>query len=298
MKSKYYKLVISIFTVAFFFGCQQEDIVYPKFNPEVASTYLNLDELAQSTVKVPGTEGSHVLKVQSEEKWTLTSSQSWCSISEKQGFKYSMVPLSFPENPWNEPRTAELTFVINETQAEKKVTVEQEASETFLSTDLPGLQYNIGGGEKDIVLKTNAVEWEVEIIDDATNAPATWCSVTPATGKGKTTLKVSTQTNATGKLLEGKLVFKAAGKSLDIPVVQVEKLDAPVIMLEDNDAFLLTWDAITGVDGYKLKYLAGQTENTIDIPSGGTSYDLNLIDWKGYVGMISVQLFSYANLGE
>lgn len=298
MKNKYHKLIIPILTIACLWGCQENDIVYPGFNTEVASTYLNLDELAQQAMKVASTEGSHVLKVQSKEKWTLSSSQSWCSISEKQGFKYSTIPLTFSENPWNEPRTAVLTFVIDETQIEKKVTVKQEASETFLFTDASELQYNIGGGEKNIILSTNAVEWKVEIIDEATNTPATWCSVTPTTGKGKTTLKTTTEMNGTSVLRKAKLIFSAADKSLTIPMIQVEKLDAPVITLEDKDAFLLSWNDVTGVDGYKLKYTAGQGEKSIDIPSGTTSYDLNLIDWNGYIGMISVQLFSYAIIDQ
>lgn len=297
MKNKYYKLVVTIITAMCFMGCDQDDIIYPEQNAEVAATYLNLDELSQSAIEVQGTEGGHVLKVKSEEKWTLSSSQAWCSISDKEGFKYSQISLSFSENPWNEPRTTVLTFTINETQVEKKVTIEQKASETTLATDLPDLQYNIGGGEKSIELQTNAVEWNVEIIDEATNAPATWASVTPTTGKGRTILAVTAESNATNEVRNANLVFTAADKSLSIPIVQADKLEAPVITLEDNDAFQLSWEEVTGVDGYKLKYTAGQGEKSIDIPSGTTSYDLNLIDWNGYVGKVSVQLFSYANVG-
>lgn len=297
MKNKYHKLVITILAAACFMGCQQEDIVYPEPNAEMAATYLNLDELSQSAIVVQGTEGGHILKVKSDEKWALSSSQAWCSLSDTEGFMYSQISLSFSENPWNEARTTTLTFIINETQVQKKVTIEQKASETTLATDVPDLQYNIGGSEKNIELQTNAVEWTAEIIDEATNAPATWGSVTPATGKGKTTLKVTTESNGTNTLRKAKLVFTAADKTLSIPIVQVEKLEAPAIALEDNDAFLLSWGEITGVDGYKLKYTTSLGENTIGIPSGTTSYDLSLIDWNGYVGMVSVQLFSYADVG-
>jgi len=79
------------------------------------------------------------------------------------------------------------------------------------------------------------------------------------------------------------LVFTAADKSLSIPVIQADKLEAPVITLDDHNDFLLSWNEITGVDGYKLKVIADQNENTIDIPSGTASYNLDVIDWKGYV---------------
>lgn len=297
MKNKYRKLAAIMLTAVCFAGCQQEDIVYPAPDAKVAETYLTLNELTQSPVVVQGAEGTYILKVISDEKWTLSSSQAWCSVSETEGFKYSQVPISYSENPWNEPRTAELTFLINESQEMKVVTVEQEASETSLAADSKELQYNIGGGEKDITLQTNAVEWSVEVIDETTHTPITWCSVTPTRGKGTTTLKVTAESNTTEVIRRASLVFTAAGKSLSIPVVQADKLEAPVITLSDHNDFLLSWSEITGVDGYKLKVIADQNETIIDIPSGTISYNLDVIDWKGYVGMISVQLFSYANIG-
>jgi hypothetical protein len=171
MKNKYRKLAVIMLTAVCFAGCQQEDIVYPEPDAKVAETYLTLNELTQSPLQVPGPEGTYILKVISDDKWTLSSSQAWCSVSETEGFKYSQVPVSYSENPWNEPRTAELTFLINESQEIKIVTVEQEASETSLAADSKELQYNIGGGEKDITLQTNAVEWNVEVVDEPTHTP-------------------------------------------------------------------------------------------------------------------------------
>ena len=297
MKNKYRKLAVIMLTAVCFAGCQQEDIVYPEPDAKVAETYLTLNELTQSPLQVPGPEGTYILKVISDDKWTLSSSQAWCSVSETEGFKYSQVPVSYSENPWNEPRTAELTFLINESQEIKIVTVEQEASETSLAADSKELQYNIGGGEKDITLQTNAVEWNVEVVDEPTHTPVKWCTVTPVTGKGTATLKVTTESNTTEVVRKASLVFTAADKSLSIPVIQADKLEAPVITLDDHNDFLLSWNEITGVDGYKLKVIADQNENTIDIPSGTASYNLDVIDWKGYVGMVSIQLFSYANIG-
>ncbi len=80
MKNKYSKLVVTVLTAVCFMGCQEDGIIYPEANAEVAATYLNLDELSQSTIQVQGVEGSHILKVKSDEKWTLSSSQAWCSL--------------------------------------------------------------------------------------------------------------------------------------------------------------------------------------------------------------------------
>lgn len=295
MKNKYRKLAVILLATICFMGCQQDDIIYPEQNAEVAATYLDLNELIKSTITVEGAEGSHILKVQSDQKWTLSSSQAWCTASEKEGFKYSIIPISFSENPWNEPRTNLLTFVINETKEEKTVTVVQKASETYFSADVTDLPYSIGGGEKSITLLTNAVEWEAQIVDEETKTPITWSSVTPTTGKGKATLTITVQSNTSGSMRKATLVITDGDKSLNIPIVQAEKLDAPIVTLEDNDAFLLSWDEITGVEYYKLKVTRGNNETLIDIPSG-SSYNLDVIAWNDYIGMVSLQLFACATL--
>ena len=80
MKNKYRKLAVIMLTAVCFAGCQQEDIVYPEPDAKVAETYLTLNELTQSPLQVPGPEGTYILKVISDDKWTLSSSQAWCSV--------------------------------------------------------------------------------------------------------------------------------------------------------------------------------------------------------------------------
>ena len=74
MKNKYRKLAVIMLTAVCFAGCQQEDIVYPEPDAKVAETYLTLNELTQSPLQVPGPEGTYILKVISDDKWTLSSS--------------------------------------------------------------------------------------------------------------------------------------------------------------------------------------------------------------------------------
>ena len=93
MKNKYRKLAVIMLTAVCFAGCQQEDIVYPAPDAKVAETYLTLNELTQSPVVVQGAEGTYILKVISDEKWTLSSSQAWCSVSETEAVSYTHLTL-------------------------------------------------------------------------------------------------------------------------------------------------------------------------------------------------------------
>ncbi len=59
-----------------------------------------------------------------------------------------------------------------------------------------------------LLYKTNAVEWNVEVVDEPTHTPVKWCTVTPVTGKGTATLKVTTESNTTEVVRKASLVLQ------------------------------------------------------------------------------------------
>ncbi len=161
MKNKYRKLAVIMLTAVCFAGCQQEDIVYPEPMQRSLKTYLTLTS-SLSPLQVPGPEGTYILKVISDDKWTLSSSQAWCSVSETEGFKI------FPSACFCILRIhgmnlvlAELTFLINESQEIKIVICGARSQRNFFGcVDSKELQYNIGGGEKDITLQNQCGRME------------------------------------------------------------------------------------------------------------------------------------------
>lgn len=279
-----------------FFGCQQDKIIFPGHDETTAEAYLSLDDLGLKPVYVESTEGTFVLKVSSAEKWTCSSSKDWCVIKEKQGVKYSRVPLLIAENPWNASRIAELTFLVGDEQAEKKVTIEQAAGETRLYTDAKQLLCSIVGGEKEVSVISNAKEWTVAVIDDATGAVTDWCTPDLTQGEGNAVIKLNVAENSDQVMKTAKVIITAADKTVEVPLIQSDKLEAPVVKYaDDGDKMNLSWEQVIGVNGYLLKVTMGNKTSEIELPPTTVDYDLNAIDWQGYVGVIDAQIFTFAN---
>lgn len=302
------KLFISLLAFAFLVdSCSKDEIVYSEANVEVAKTYLSLDQLVNNPVEVSSEAGTYVLKVVSDKKWKVTSSEEWCTLSTKEGFKYVEVPISFSDNPWNIDRTAQLTFTVSETEESYTLNLKQIAAETKLTADLSELVYRVGGGEQTVSLKTNANDWSLQIIDpNATEAEnVSWFTSSVYSGQGSMDIKFTALGNDTEAIRNAKIVFTAEDKTLEIPVEQLEKFDAPVIKLDEAVTFNLTWDKIVGVN-YKLKIfnntegsetvgldeegLTGDAFITQDFTQNTTSCDLSKLGWNDYIGKIKIQL--------
>lgn len=290
------KLFISLLAFAFLVdSCSKDEIVYPEANVEVAKTYLSLDQLVNNPVEVSNEAGTYVLKVVSDKKWTVASSEEWCTLSTKEGFKYVEVPINFSDNPWNIDRTAQLTFTVAETEESYTLNFKQIAAETKISVDKLELVYSVGGGEQTVSLKTNANDWSLRIIDPNTTETqnVSWCTSSVYSGQGSMDIKFTALGNDTEAIRNAKMVFTAEDKTLEILVTQLEKFDAPVIKLDEAVTFNLTWDKIVGVKyNLKIKKSDGSELSSQEFADEVTSYNLSKINWSGYIGKINIQLFA------
>lgn len=279
-------------------SCSKDEIIYPEANVEVARTYLSLDKLADNPVELSSKNGTYVLKVFSDKKWKVTSSEAWCTLSTKEGFKYVEVPINFSDNPWNIDRTAQLNFTVPETNETFVLNVTQVAAETRMEVDKAEMVYGVGGGVQTVSLRTNANEWNVKITDvNGSETPdVDWCQLDEGyatSGKGSKEIGFKVSGNSTNVVRYAKIIFTAEDQTVEIPVSQLEKFDAPKIEVDDA-SLNLTWDEIVGVK-YKLKITEsgdGSELITRDFDGNITSCNLSEIDWKDYVGKIKIQLFA------
>lgn len=288
-------------------SCAMDEIVYPEgygdgygnSDMEVAGTYLSLDELKDNPLELQSLAGTYVLKVVSEDKWTLTSSEKWCTPDIKKGFKYTRIALSFVDNPWNEDRSAKLQFTLDETGDSFVLDMTQEAAETKLSVNYDKLTFGLPGGETPIMLSTNATEWSYSVTYEQQDASTEWISndlgegIT--TGKGTKNIKIKAKGNGTGTLRNATIVFTAEDKTVQIPVSQAGEFETPEIVLEDNADFGLTWKDIPGVDGYDLEIAKDETFSdklqTETIQAGTSTYNLSNLTWNNdYIGKVHIRL--------
>lgn len=292
-------------------GCTVDDIVYPEGDPEVAETYLSLEEVDGTSIDFGSMGSTYVMKIQSPDKWSLSSADEWCTPATAEGFKYTQVSLSYSDNPSNRERSTRLTFTVTETGETYSVNIIQEAAESSLYTDLSEISFGLANADQELVITSNSVAWKMEITG-ADGSDVDWCTVTgddvsgsgtaSVEGSGNATVTVSVSGNNSGSVRTANLVFTVTeadgteNQILTVPVSQFGEFTAPVITLDAEYDFRLSWEDIVGLTRYELETYSDETLSTpindpIEITAGTTSYDLSNITWKdGYVGMVWMRL--------
>ena len=292
-------------------GCTVDDIVYPEGDPEVAETYLSLEEVDGTSIDFGSMGSTYVMKIQSPDKWSLSSADEWCTPATAEGFKYTQVSISYSDNPNNRERSTRLTFTLNETGETYSVDVIQAAAESELFTDLNEVSFSIAGGTEDLVITSNSVAWKMDIVG-TDGSSIDWCTVSgdevsgsgtvSVNGSGSTEVTLSVSGNNSGSVRNANVVFTVTEPDgsentiLTVPVSQFGEFTAPVITLDSEYDFRLSWEDIVGLDRYELETYSDESlsvpiNDPIEIVPGTTSYDLSNITWKdGYVGMVWMRL--------
>lgn len=302
----YLNAILSIVAVH---GCAMDEIVYPEgygdgygnSNLEVAGTYLSLDELKDNPVEVESLAGTYVLKIVSKDKWSLTSSEAWCTPDTKNGFKYTQISLSYVDNPWNDERSAKLQFTLEESGDSFVLDVKQTAAETSIAVNYDNLTFGLPGGETPVTLTTNAKEWQYSVKGADEDNVTDWLSCDLGegitSGNGSKKIKIKAKGNNTGNERNAVIVFTAEDKTVELPVSQLGHFEAPEIVLHSDKDFSLTWNDIPGVDGYDLVIAKDESFGTVlqteSILAGSNVFNLENLTWKdGYIGKVYMRLIA------
>lgn len=291
---------LSLFLLMLFSSCK-EDVLIPEGNVEIAQSFKSLDELALSQVDVDSEKGSYVLKIFSNDKWTLSSSEDWCVVNTSEGEKYTQIEISFEKNPKNIERTASLYFSVTDMDKIYEVKVSQKASETELAFGTDLIKFSIKGGEEDALLMTNAPDIDYFLInEDGSTYTDSWCEIIENTESENISLYVKVLGNDTGN--DRKVILKVSvnDKEISLPIEQLGDFTAPVVTLDDNYNFNINWVGEIGIDKYKLYYSKNNDfttdEGTIEIESDINTYDLSDI-YPDYIGPLYLKLAAVMDLG-
>lgn len=291
---------LSLFLLMLFSSCK-EDVLIPEGNVEIAQSFKSLDELALSQVDVDSEKGSYVLKIFSNDKWTLSSSEDWCVVNTSEGEKYTQVEISFEKNPRNIERTASLYFSVTDTDKIYEVKVSQKASETELAFGTDLIKFSTKGGVEDALLMTNAPDIDYFLInEDGSTYTDSWCEIIENTESENISLYVKVLDNNTGN--DRKVILKVSvnDKEISLPIEQLGDFTAPVVTLDDNYNFNINWVGEIGIDKYKLYYSKNidftTDKGTIEIESDINTYDLSNI-YPNYIGPLYLKLAAVMDLG-
>ena len=151
-------------------------------SPEISLDMNNMEFSAES--------GSKAFNIKSNTSWTVSSDQTWCSVSPTSGKNSGSVTVKVEENTQTSARTA--TVTVKSEIGILTVKVTQNEANAAISLDTSTMEFTSSSGEQTFKITANT-SWAV-------SSDQTWCSVSPTSGKnsGSVTVKVSenTQTSA------------------------------------------------------------------------------------------------------
>ena len=151
-------------------------------SPEISLDMNNMEFSAES--------GSKAFNIKSNTSWTVSSDQTWCSVSPSSGKNSGSVAVKVSENTQTSARTAAVTVKSEIGILTVKVT--QNEANAAISLDTSTMEFTSSSGEQTFKITANT-SWTV-------SSDQTWCSGSPTSGKnsGSVTVKVpeNTQTSA------------------------------------------------------------------------------------------------------
>ena len=152
-----------------------------------ASPEISLD---MNSMEFTAESGSKAFNIKSNTSWTVSSNQTWCSVSPTSGKNNGSVTVKVSENTQTSARTA--TVTVKSEIGILTVKVTQNEANAAISLDTSTMVFTSSSGEQTFKITANT-SWAV-------SSDRTWCSVNPTSGSnnGSVTVKVSenTQTSA------------------------------------------------------------------------------------------------------
>ena len=129
--------------------------------------------------------GSRSFTITSNTSWTISSDQTWCSVSPTSGSNDGSVTVKVGENSTTAERTA--TITVKSDAGDQTVKVTQSGVSPTLTLNIDDMEFAAGSGSKIFSIKSNTA-WAV-------SSDKNWCSVSPTSGSNDGSVTVSVDEN-------------------------------------------------------------------------------------------------------
>ena len=157
-----------------------------KQDKKVQDPYLNVDP---SSLTFPPLGGSKDFKISSNISWTITSSQSWCTVNKSSGSNNATITVTVEKRRYNSSAgSATITIEGTTAQGDKITkTVSVTRDKYTLSVSPTSLSFSATSETKSISVTSNDL-WTV-------TSSESWCTVSPSEGSNDGTVKVTVSKN-------------------------------------------------------------------------------------------------------
>ena len=157
-------------------------ILTVKVTQNEANAAISLDT---STMEFTSSSGEQTFKITANTSWSVSSDQTWCSVSPSSGSNNGSVTVKVSENTQTSARTA--TITVKTDAGTRTVSVTQNGASGQVSLSVSDMEFAAGSGSKIFSIKSNTA-WAV-------SSDKNWCSVSPTLGSGDGSVTVSVDEN-------------------------------------------------------------------------------------------------------
>ena len=206
-----------------------------------ANPVMSLDV---STLEFASGSGSKSIKITSNTSWTVSSDQTWCSVSPTSGSNDGSVTMKVEENSSTGERTA--TITVKSEAGDKTVKVTQSGVSPTLSLNIDNMEFAAGSGSKIFTISANT-SWAV-------SSDKNWCSVSPTSGSNDGSVTVSVDENTSTSSRTATITVESSSITRTLSVTQSggEVTPVPTPVFQDRTF------TVGGVQ-FKMIYVEGGT---------------------------------------
>lgn len=262
----------------------------------------------RTTIETGNINVNEPLVISSNIDWQITSSDSWCKVSNVTGSGNKSIAITCDDNHGDNTRTA--TLNITGSGLKKSVYVTQASS--YLYLDKNSILYEKEGGTQSFRISTNT-NWSLAI-----SANSNWITTNKSSGTGTTEINVISAVNVSGpeRIATITITYGTSSKLFNITQKRASNslptkptLSFPASSATNIDRMpLFQWTKSTDSDGdavsYILKYSLNQTQWTeVSTTSNFANPSANLNQnttyyWKvtaldSYGGSIDSDIYSF-----
>jgi hypothetical protein len=214
---------------------------------------------------VAATNGSNTFTIASSAHWTVSSNQSWCTVSPSSGSNNGTVTITTAANTTNAARTAVIT--VTSGAITKQVTAVQPALSFSLSMN--NFSMSAASGSNSFTVTGNT-GWTA-------TSNQSWCTVSPASGTGNGSVTFSLTANTTNAERTASIAIKSGNET---QTVSISQQGANASFSVSQNAFSLSSTAgnnsltVTGTGNWTA--VSNQSWCTVSPASGTGSGTVNI----------------------
>ena len=180
-----------------------------KINVTQAAANSDL-QLNKNNLSFTATGGSDSFTITSNVNWTITSDQTWCTVSTSSGSKNGTITVNVSENNSIDSRSASITVKAGDQS--QSITVTQAGASPTLQLNKSSMAFESSNGENTFTISSNT-SWSI-------TSDKTWCTLSSSSGSNDATVTVYVSENTSTSSRSATITVESATITRTLAVTQ------------------------------------------------------------------------------